>query len=211
MAYEFAYINVAISLGNRQKLGFGEALGKMICDEDFRRQVFSLLPGKILADGFLHPEVSVLAACYKNNVPFTVHAGIGTDVTDQHPSFDGQAKGGCSGRDFLIFANEVAKFTEGGVFLNVGSAVTGPEVFLKAVSMAANIGKVPGKLITADFDLRDYSAEQMTDESSQGYYFRDQKSIATRIPQAFSGKGYYINGNQKQTFPQLYKMILDRS
>jgi hypothetical protein len=210
MAYEFAYINAAISFGNKQKLGFGETLGRMICDEDFRRGVLSLLPGKNLADGFLHPDVSVLAACYKTDVPFTVHAGIGTDVTDQHPSFDGQAKGGCSGRDFLILANEVAKFVDGGVFLNVGSAVTGPEVFLKAVSMAANIGNVPRRLITADFDLRDYSPEQMTDESSQGYYFRDQKSVVTRIPQAFSGRGYYVQGDQKQTIPLLYKRILEQ-
>ena len=210
MACEFAYINAAISLGNKQKLGFGETLGKMICDRDYRRQVFSLLPGENLAGDFLHPEISVLAACYRNNVPFTVHAGIGTDVTDQHPSFDGEAKGGCSGRDFLIFADEVAKFANGGVFLNIASAVTGPEVFLKAVSMAANVGDVPRNIITADFDLRDYSPEQMTDESSQGYYFRDQKSIVTRIPRAFAGRGLYIQGDQKQTIPLLYKRILEQ-
>jgi len=210
MAYEFAYINAAISFGNKEKLGFGETLGKMICDKDFRSEVFSLLPGENSANDFLHLEVSVLAACYKSNVPFTVHAGIGTDVTDQHPSFDGQAKGGCSGRDFLIFAYEVAKFTNGGVFLNIGSAVTGPEVFLKAVSMAANVGNAPTNIVTADFDLRDYSPEQMTDEFSQGYYFRDQKSVVTRIPQAFAGKGYYIQGDQKQTIPLLYKRILEQ-
>jgi hypothetical protein len=210
MAYEFAYINAAMSLGNEQKLGFGEALGKMICNEHFRRRVLSSLGDANLSVNFLHPEVSVLAACYKNDVPFTVHAGIGTDVTDQHPSFDGQAKGGCSGRDFLIFTNEVTKLTNGGVFLNIGSAVTGPEVFLKAISMAANTGHAPRNIITADFDLRDYRAEQMTDESSQGYYFRDQKSVVTRIPEAFAGNGYYIQGNQKQTFPLLYKMIIDR-
>jgi len=210
VAYEFAYINAAISLGNKQKLGFGESLGKMICDEDFRRRVLSRLTGENLFVNFLHPEVSVLAACYRSDVPFTVHAGIGTDVTDQHPSFDSEAKGGCSGRDFLIFTNEVTKFTDGGVFLNVGSAVTGPEVFLKAVSMAANIGNAPGNIMTADFDLRDYSPEQMTDESSQGYYFRDQKSIVTRIPRAFAGRGLYIQGDQKQTIPLLYKRILEQ-
>ena len=223
MAYEFAYINAAISVGNQEKLGFGEALGKMICDEDFHQQVLgfpaaedggwgplSRLEGVNLSDNFPHPEVSVLAACYKNDIPFTVHAGIGTDVTDQHPSFDGQAKGGCSGRDFLIFTNEVTALTNGGVFLNIASAVTGPEVFLKAVSMTANTGNVPRNIVTADFDLRDYDPKQMTDESSPGYYFRDQKSVVTRIPQAFAGKGYYIQGDQKQTFLLLYKMVLDR-
>ena len=210
MAHEFAYINATISVGNQEKLGFGEALGKMLCDEDFHQQVLSRLEGVNLSGNFLHPEVSVLAACYKNDIPFTVHAGIGTDVTDQHPSFDGHAKGGCSGRDFLIFTNEVTALTNGGVFLNIASAVTGPEVFLKAVSMAANTGNVPRNIVTADFDLRDYEPNQMTDESSQGYYFRDQKSVVTRIPQAFTSKGYYIQGDQRQTFLLLYRMVLDR-
>jgi hypothetical protein len=210
MAHEFAYINQALSVGNKQKLGFGEALGSMICDEDFRRRVLSSLAGANLSVNFLHPEVSVLAACCDNDIPFTIHAGIGADVTDQHPSFDGQAKGGCSGRDFLIFTNEVAKLTGGGVFLNIGSAVTGPEVFLKAVSMAANTGHVPKSIVAADFDLRDYISGQMTDESSPGYYFRDQKSVVTRIPGAFAGEGLYVQGDQKRTIPLLYKRILEQ-
>ena len=210
MAYEFAYINRALSVGNEQKLGFGESLGKMICDAGFRNQVLSSVAKDNSPRDFLHPEVSVLAACYGNNVPFTVHTGIGADVTDQHPSFDGQAKGGCSGRDFLIYTNEITKFTDGGVILNLGSAVTGPEVLLKAVSMAANIGKAPDNILTADFDLRRHDPDQMTDESSQGYYYRNQKSIVTRIPQAFAGKGLYIEADQKQTFPLLYKKIIEK-
>jgi len=210
MAYEFAYVNCALSLGNEQKLGFGEALGKMICDDNFCRQVLLSVGSEGLVDRFLHPEISVLAACYTNDVPFTVHVGIGTDVTDQHPSFDCQAKGGCSGRDFLIYTNEIAKLFGGGVLLNIGSAVTGPEVLLKAVSMAANVGQTPNNILTADFDLRDYNPAQMTDESSQGYYFRDQKSIVTRIPRAFAGRGFYIEGDQKQTFLLLYKKIMEK-
>ena len=209
MAYEFAYINRALSIGNEQKLGYGETLGKMICDAGFCSQVLSSV-AKDQPRDFLHPEISVLAACYGNNVPFTVHAGIGADVTDQHPSFDGQAKGGCSGRDFLIYTNEITRLTDGGAVLNIGSAVTGPEVLLKAVSMAANIGKTPDNILTADFDLRCHDPDQMTDESSQGYYFRDQKSIVTRIPQAFAGKGLYIEADQKQTFPLLYKKIIEK-
>jgi hypothetical protein len=209
MAYEFAYINCALSIGNKYKLGCGESLGRMMCDEDFRNEVLALT-GKVSSPlSFVCPLASVLSACYENEVPFTVHVGIGTDVTDQHPSFDGQAKGGCSGRDFLIFANEITGLTNGGVLLNIGSAVTGPEVLLKAVSMAANTGNVPNNIITADFDLRDQQPGAMSDESSQGYYFRDQKSVVTRIPRAFSGKGFYIQGNQKQTFPLLYKKIIE--
>ena len=209
MAYEFAYINCVLSIGNEYKLGCGESLGKVICDEDFRKQVLARVGKDNSPRNFGHLEVSVLAACYESDIAFTVHVGIGTDVIDQHPSFDGQAKGGCSGRDFLIYTNEIAKFTDGGVLLNIGSAVTGPEVLLKAVSMAANAGNIPNNIITADFDLRDHKPEAMSDESSQGYYFRDQKSIVARIPQAFNGKGFYIQGNQKQTFPLLYKKVIE--
>jgi len=208
MAYEFAYFNYALSVGNKFKLGCGESLGRMICDEEFRDQVFALAAKEDSPGNFAHPEISVLAACYENDVPFTVHVGIGTDVIDQHPSFDGQAKGGCSGRDFLIYTKETSRLTEGGVVLNIGSAVTGPEVLLKAVSMAANAGNVPGNIVTADFDLRDRHSRAMNDESEQGYYFRDQKSVVTRVPQAFAGQGYYIQGDQKQTFPLLYKKIV---
>jgi hypothetical protein len=209
MAYEFAYINMALSIGNQQKLGFGETLGRMICDEKFRRQVLTLVtrPGSI--SEFQHPEVSVLAACYRRGIPFTVHVGIGTDVIDQHPSFDGQAKGGCSGRDFLIYTHEITKLTRGGVILNIGSAVTGPEVLLKAVSMAANVGSVPKGILTADFDLREHKPSQMADESAPGYYYRDQKSVVTRIPQAFGGRGLYVGGDQKRTVPFLCRQILE--
>ena len=208
MAYEFAYINQAIALGHRMKLGLGESLGRMICDPDFRQNVLSRL---VPVDGprdFSFAQTSLLAKCYQKNVPFTVHVGIGTDVIDQHPSFDPAAKGGCSGRDFLIFADQISRFTDGGVYLNIGSAVTGPEVLLKAISMAANVGRIPKGLITVDFDIRPFDPAVMSDESSPGYYHRDQKSIVTRIPQAFAGNGHYIQGNQRQTIPALYLAIL---
>jgi len=211
MAYEFAYFNYALSVGDKYKLGAGESLGRMICDKDFRSEVLALAKKDDSPDDFAHPEVSVLAACYEKAVPFTIHVGIGTDVIDQHPSFDGQAKGGCSGRDFLIYTHQIARLTNGGVVLNIGSAVTGPEVLLKAVSIAANTGNVPHSIITADFDLRDCDRKAMSDESSQGYYFRDQKSVVARIPQAFAGKGFYVQGDQKQTFPLLYKKVLQAS
>ena len=211
MAYEFSYFNCALSVGNENKLGLGESLGKTICDENFRSKVLDLAANDNSPRSFSHPQVSVLAACYESNVPFTVHAGIGTDVIDQHPSFDGKVKGGCSGRDFLIYVNEITRFTAGGIILNIGSAVTGPEVLLKALSMAANVGSIPNNIITADFDLRAHRPDAMGDESKEGYYFRDQKSVVTRIPQAFKGKGFYIRADQKQTFPLLYKKIVEQS
>jgi hypothetical protein len=98
--------------------------------------------------------------------------------------------------------------TEGGMLINIGSAVTGPEVFLKAAGMAGNIGKVPHRIITADFDIRPFDATAMSDESKMNYYFRDQKSIVTRVPQAYHGRGYYIQGNQKETFPYFYQQLV---
>ena len=209
MAFEFNYINAALSLGNRYSLGYGEAIGSLICDDSFRREVTDFLnlePGSI---NFMHPELSLQAICYENKVPMTIHAGIGTDVIDQHSYFDGEAKGGCSGRDFLIYTHEISNLSSGGVILNIGSAVTGPEVFLKAASMAANTGHVPDKIITANFDLRTYNPENFTNENAVGYYYRDQKSIVTRVPEAYGGRGYYIGGNQKQTIPLLYKKLLE--
>jgi len=209
MAYEFTYHNTAIQLGDKYKLGYGESLGKMICDKPFQAEVMKIVARDNSPKIFSHPELSVLVACYKKGIPFTVHTGIGTDVIDQHESFDGRAKGGCSGRDFLIYTEETCKLTQGGVILNIGSAVTGPEVFLKAASMAGNIGKVPSNIISADFDIRHFEPAAMTDESAQNYYFRDQKSVVTRIPEAFNGHGYYIQGNQKNTIPLLYKQIME--
>ena len=207
MADEFGYINAALAHGDQQQLGAGEALGRTICDESFRQQVWAGVGRADSPSEFAHAEVSVLAACYRQGIPFTMHVGIGTDVIDQHESFDGRAKGGCSGRDFLIYVEQMTRFGGGGAVLNIGSAVTGPEVLLKAVSMAANVGSPPRGLVTADFDLRGHDPEKMTDESAPGYYFRDQKSVLTRVPEACGGRGYYIQGNQKDTVPLWYSEI----
>ena len=210
MAYEFCYINQALRLGDKESLGYGESLGRMICDSDFRNKALAEINPEDSPIEFTHPEISLIACSYSRNIPLTVHASIGTDVTDQHPGFDAGAKGACSGRDFLIFVNEIKKMARsGGVVLNIGSAVTGPEVLLKAVSMVSNVGSTPFSIFTADFDLRPYRPEVMSNEAEPGYYYRDQKSVVTRIPESFKGKGLYIQGNQKLTIPYLYKCIID--
>ncbi len=210
MAFEFNYINAALIVGDRMALGYGESIGRMMHEAAFRREVESVLHIPEESIRFEHPEISVQYACYEKGIPLTIHAGIGTDVLDQHDWFDGRAKGGCSGRDFLIYAEEITRFTRGGMVLNIGSAVTGPEVFLKAASMAGNIGKVPEGIITADFDIRPYDPGSFTDESKVGYYFRDQKSIVTRVPKAYHGEGIYVGGNQKVTIPLLYQKIIEK-
>jgi len=209
MAFEFNYLNAALSLGNKHSLGYGEAIGRLICDASFRDKVSDFLNLESGSINFKHPELSLQAICYEYKVPVTIHAGIGTDVIDQHYYFDGEAKGGCSGRDFLIYAHEISKLSKGGVILNIGSAVTGPEVFLKAASMAANTGHVPKGIITANFDLRPYNPANFNNENAVAYYYRDQKSIVTRVPEAYGGTGYYIGGNQKLTLPLLYKKLLE--
>ena len=123
----------------RDGLGLGEALGRAILDGDFP-----------------HKDVSVLAAAARLGVPVTVHVGIGYDILHEHPNCDGAALGQTSYRDFLIFAETVERL-EGGVLLNFGSAVMGPEVYLKALAMARNVAHQEGRRIrhftTAVFDL----------------------------------------------------------
>ncbi|MCK4919806.1 MAG: hypothetical protein KAS71_02095 [Bacteroidales bacterium] len=91
MAFEFNYINAALSLGNKHKLGYGESIGKMICDDSFRKEAIKILGPENSEINFKYPELSVQAICYETKIPMTIHAGIGTDVTDQHFYFDGEA------------------------------------------------------------------------------------------------------------------------
>jgi hypothetical protein len=199
MAYETGtYMNDAMVHGHSFRLGLGESLARMIRGEPFPYPV-----------EFPHRAFSFLCTGYEEDVPVTVHATVGTDITDQHPNFDGAAKGGCSGRDFGIYAGEVCRLTDGGVVLNIGSAVTGPEVFLKSVSMAANVGRAPQGIITADFDIRPVNFDHMADESKFSYYFRNAKSVVTRIPEAFGGRGYYVRGHFSETIPALYQRLVN--
>lgn len=191
------YMNDALAEGHRQGLGYGEAIARMVLGEEMPYRV-----------EMAHPDWSILAAAYSVGVPPTVHASIGTDIIDQHPNFDGAAKGACSARDFGIFAAMACKLS-GGVVVNIGSAVTMPEVLLKSVSIAANLGNPPEGLITADFDMRAADPGAEGDPSRPDFYFRDLKSVVVRIPRAFGGHGHYVQGNFIETIPQLW-VALDR-
>ena len=196
------YINNALIHGNKLKLGYGESIGRLISGEPFPEKV-----------EFANKDISVPYNALKYNVPFCTHCAIGTDIYHMSKYFDGEALGGCSGRDFLIFTKEVTKLTNGGVCLLIGSAVVGVEAYLKAFSIAANMGKAPKNLITADFDMRDANIDDAENnrKDKPTYYFRDIKSIVVRVPKAFGGKGYYIKGNQKVTLPAFYKMIVEKT
>src|SRR5437764_300984 len=102
-------------------VGLGEALGRAILNGPFR-----------------HKDISILAAGVRLGIPVTVHVGIGYDIIHEHPNCDGVTLGRCSYHDFLIFAQSVTRL-DGGVLLNFGSAVMGPEVYLKALAMARNV------------------------------------------------------------------------
>ncbi len=205
MAFELGLINQALSAGNTEKLGFGESLGKMMNDAEFKTDsVKNFYNGEL---EFKHPDKSILATGYRLNIPVTVHATIGNDVIDQHANFDGEAKGGTSGRDFLIFTETMKKLTDGGLILNFGSAIIGPELLLKALSITANMGYRPNNIFTADFDIRPSNLNMMKSEDSFYYYFRDQKSVVTRIPQSFNGKGYYVCGNHLTTLKRFYQLL----
>jgi len=201
------FINEAVGRGFRDKIGFGEAIGRLIEKEECGRMPYR--------------KVSIFAAAYRLGVPATVHKGIGFDITDQHPSADFAAIGKTSGDDFLIFANSIAGL-EGGVFLNLGSQVMGPEVYLKALSIARNLACQQGREIkrftTAVFDLvplgnwqkeRDIVDWRKTGVMSDPrYYFRPLKSILIRTVKD-GGRSFYIQGDFKHTVPCLYHKIVN--
>jgi hypothetical protein len=128
-------MNGAVSEGASEGWGLGEALGRLLETENPK-----------------HPDVSVLLAAWRAKVPATVHVAFGTDVIHQHPSLDPAALGNATFTDFKVFAGCVAEL-EGGVVINAGSAVIMPEVFIKAYSIARNLGRNPGGLATANLDF----------------------------------------------------------
>ena len=188
-----AFMNEAIQQGAKSGMGIGEALGKQI-DED---------------DKFRFRQYSLLFHAYRLRIPYTVHVAIGTDIIHQHPSCDFSAIGWGSGQDFKIFTWSVSQM-EGGVFCNVGSAVIGPEVFLKALSIARNLGKPVKKITTVNFDLiplGDY--RKPLGDDVVDYYYRPRKNVINR-PTSLGGRGYHIQGDHRDTIPSLSQLIREK-
>jgi hypothetical protein len=192
---ETGRMNDAIRQGARASIGLGEALGRAVLTGDFR-----------------HKDISVLAAGVRLGVPITVHVGIGYDILHEHPNCDGAALGQTSYQDFLIFAQSITAL-EGGVLLNFGSAVMGPEVYLKALAMARNVAHQEGKTVrhftTAVFDLMALEGDtrQEAPRSDPRYYYRPWKTILARTV-ADGGESYYVQGEHRVTVPQLYRAAL---
>jgi len=186
-----AWMNKAIQQGAIDGIGMGEALGRMIAQDE----------------AFRFKQHSLLCQAYTLHIPYTVHVAIGTDIIHQHPLCDFAAIGAGSGQDFKIFIHSVTQM-EGGVFCNFGSSVIGPEVFLKSISIARNLGNPLRSITTANFDLvplaGDYREPAGKDEPE--YYYRPKKNIVIR-PNSLGGQGYHITGDHRQTIPNLYHLI----
>ena len=136
--------------------------------------------------------MSILATCYDLDVPVTVHAAIGTDIVHQQPTMDGAATGELSFRDFKIFSNVVKDLTGGGVVLNIGSAVIMPEIFLKALTVARNLGSKAQGFTTANFDML--------------RHYRPMMNVVVR-PTQKSGKGFDFSGHHEIMIPLLAAMV----
>jgi hypothetical protein len=171
-------INRAINHGDRDGLGLGASVGRYI---ERRR-------------GTKFKRLSILAAASRLQIPATVHVAMGTDIVHMHPSCDPAAVGRASHLDFRILAGEVARLGGGGVYLNIGSAVLLPEVFLKAVTLARNLGHKIEDFTTANFDF------------IQGY--RPNTNVVNR-PTKGVGRGYSLTGHHEIMIPLLAAMLVE--
>ena len=171
-------INRALKEGVAEGLGYGEAVGRFI-----------------IANANPYLEYSLLAACVAHDIPVTVHVALGTDIIHQHPSADGAVTGAATFTDFRLLTAVVAELGDGGVFLNVGSAVILPEVFLKALSIAQNLGHQVDRFTTANFDMQQH--------------YRPLQNVVKR-PTSGKSRGYTITGHHEIMLPLLAAAILDR-
>ncbi len=171
------FIHAAVASGAGEGLGFGASVGKALAS--------SRAP---------HRSRSLLAGAWERGVPVTVHVCIGADTIHMHPEADGAATGEASLRDFRSFCGLVAGL-EGGVYLNVGSAVVLPEVFLKAVSVARNLGKPLKKITTVNMDFQKL--------------YRPDVNVVSRPTQG-GGKGIHLIGPHEILFPLLMAAVAER-
>ncbi len=172
-------LNEAINAGADADIGLGEAVGKMICESDFP---------------FKH--MSLTAAAFKLNIPVTVHVAIGTDIVHYHPGIKGESIGKTSLRDFFIFCEIVKDLEGGGIYINAGSAVILPEVFLKAVTCVRNQGIALKDFSTAVFDFI--------------HHYRPYQNVVKR-PLRGDSRGFYFIGHHEIMIPLLAAALISKS
>jgi hypothetical protein len=187
-----AWMNEAIQMGAKEGLGYGEALARYVDERPER---------------FPYRDDCVFYQAWKMGIPATYHITMGTDIIHQHPSVDFGALGAASGVDFHRMCWSVAHL-DGGVYMNFGSAVTGPEVFLKALSISRNLGYDTFRITTANFDLIDLGDfRRRIGYDDPHYYYRPRKNIVNR-PTSRGGWGWHFTGDHQVTIPNLYRRIL---
>lgn len=172
----------AVALAEREGYGLGQAVGRLISEGDFP-----------------HRDLSVLAAAYGRDAPATLHVAVGTDIVHMHPGAQpgdaAAALGRAAFRDFQVLCEAVKGLDDGGVYINLGSAVILPEVFLKAVNIARNVDGRPRRIVTANLDMIQH--------------YRPAVNVVQR-PAIPDGRGYQITGHHEILFPLLYAMVRDR-
>jgi hypothetical protein len=171
-------INRALKTGSAEGMGYGEALGRFIVEN--RNP---------------HAGASLLATCHVKGIPATVHVAVGTDIIHQHPEADGAVLGQATFTDFRLFTSVVATLGDGGVFINIGSAVIMPEVFLKALSIAQNMGFHVDHFTTVNFDMQQH--------------YRPLQNVVKR-PTTGDSRGLAITGHHEIMIPLLAAGILDK-
>jgi hypothetical protein len=170
-------MNGAIEEAYAEGLGMGEALGRRLAAAP-------------------HGDFSLLVQAYRQAVPVTVHVAVGTDTPHMHPTANGAAMGSASHRDFRLLCAYVADLNEGGAYLNVGSAVLLPEVFLKTVSAVRNLGHPLANFTTANFDFLQH--------------YRPRVNVVERPHAHSGGAGYAITGHHELMIPLLAAALIER-
>jgi hypothetical protein len=170
------FLNEAIREGARKGEGLGYSVGR-----------------SILKESFPYADYSIVAGAIRMGIPVTVHVAIGTDIIHFHPAADGAAIGKASHLDFRIFASMVSQL-EGGVYINLGSAVVLPEVFLKALTLVKNLGFTVEKFTTVDMDFI--------------RHYRPMKNVVQR-PTLQGGEGFSLTGHHEIMFPLLAAALIE--
>jgi len=171
------FLNNAIKEGVSEGLGLGDSVARKITWSKLR-----------------YKNLSILYNAYRYKVPVCVFVAIGTDIIHQHPSFDASLTGEGSYRDFHLLVGNVSRLNKGGVVLNFGSAVILPEVFLKALNLARNLGVTVKDFTSANFDMI--------------HHYRPRENVVRR-PVMTGGRGYYIIGHHEIMLPLLAQAVIE--
>jgi hypothetical protein len=171
-------LNNAAKRGAKNNIGLGEAMSREVSETTPR-----------------HADKSLLCRAFANKIPFTAHLTIGADIGHFHAGCDGAALGATSHTDFKLFCSIVKELNGGGVYLNVGSAVTMPEIFLKAVTVVRNLGFELQDFTTANFDFIQH--------------YRPQTNVVRRPVADGAGRGFSITGHHEIMIPLLAAQILN--